>query len=54
MIYEVVPDQFALGSWRAEAIDYDSEGECYVVPFYGPDSEARAKEYADWKNESES
>lgn len=51
MHYEAVPDRYTPGSWCAEAIDYDSEGECYKVIFVGPNSEARAREYAMWKNE---
>jgi hypothetical protein len=48
--YEAVPDQFTPGAWCAEAIDHDSEGECYKVIFIGPDSEARAREYVAWKS----
>ncbi len=53
MIYEVIrsrdcPDD---SEWRAEAIDYASEGECYATIFSGPKAEERAKEYARWKNE---
>lgn len=38
--------------WHVEAIDHDSEGECYVTSFVGLKAEERAKEYAAWKNGS--
>jgi hypothetical protein len=50
MTYEVLRDAHSVDEWCAEAIDFESEGECYKVIFYGPDSEARAREYAAWKN----
>lgn len=50
LTYEVVPCNEHPDEWRAEAIDYDSEGECYVTIFSGPSSEDRAREYADWMN----
>lgn len=50
LTYEVVEDKLQPGDWRAEAVDYASEGECYVVIFCGPDAERRALEYAAWKN----
>src|SRR6202012_5741354 len=37
---------------RVEAIDHESEGECYVTSFFGLRAMERAKEYADWKNRS--
>lgn len=37
---------------RVEAIDHDSEGECYVTSFFGLRAMERAKEYAAWKNGS--
>lgn len=40
-----------LDGWVVEAIG--AEGEVYVTQFYGPLAEARAKEYADWKNSTE-
>ena len=46
MLYEVFEHE---GDWRVEAIDYDSEGECYVSVFYGSDGEKRAREYSTWK-----
>lgn len=49
MKYDALPDRYTPGSWCAEAVDYESEGECYKVIFIGPDSEARAREYAAWK-----
>jgi len=49
MIYACEPVERNQGDgWVAEAIGTD--GECYVVRFTGPDAEARAKEYAAWKN----
>lgn len=50
MEYEVVEDRQYPGDWRAEAIDYASEGECYVVIFAGPHAEQRAREYAELRN----
>jgi hypothetical protein len=38
------------GVWRVEAVDHPSEGEIYLTKFYGPGDEARAREYAEWKN----
>lgn len=48
--YEAFEDQVTRDSWRVEAIDFDSEGECYVAIFSGPGAEGRAREYASWKN----
>ncbi|KKN68705.1 hypothetical protein LCGC14_0448960 [marine sediment metagenome] len=48
--YEVTEDKLYPGDWRAEATDYESEGECYVVIFAGPQAEKRAREYAEFKN----
>lgn len=55
MKYEVVPtlgvpDQ---SEWRVEAIDYESEGECYVTIFSGPQSKERAEEYARFKSKDQ-
>lgn len=36
--------------WHVEGIDHASEGECYVTIFYGLKAQARAEEYAAWKN----
>ena len=36
-------------AWSVEIIDYENEGSVYVTVFHGPDSYARAREYADWK-----
>jgi hypothetical protein len=38
------------GYWSAEAVDYDSEGEIYVVLFLCPNSRKMAEEYAALKN----
>ena len=35
--------------WRVEAIDYESEGECYVTIFSGPQAKERAEEYVHFK-----
>jgi hypothetical protein len=50
LTYEVVQDKLHSTDYRVEAIDRDSEGEVYVAIFSGPDAQARAQEYADWKN----
>ena len=49
MEYEVKQDG---SEWRVEAIDYESEGEVYVAIFSGPQSQERAEEYADVKNDA--
>lgn len=41
----VVERKDSPGTWSVEAIDNQNEGACYVTVFYGPDSEARAREY---------
>ncbi len=46
MTYEVIQDG---DEWRVEAIDYESEGEVCVAIFSGPGAEARAREYALFK-----
>jgi len=48
--YEVVEDAIHAGDYRVEAIDTEADGEIYTAIFTGPDAEARAEEYADWKN----
>jgi hypothetical protein len=48
--YEVVKDSLHAGDFRVEGIDFENEGEVYVTIFSGPDSQARAEEYARWKN----
>ncbi len=48
--YEVVEDILTLGDYRVEAIDSEADGEIYIAIFSGPDSKARAEEYALWKN----
>lgn len=51
MQYEVVPSKLDAGTWLAEAIDHESEGEIYCASFYGQKAKERAQEYAAWKNE---
>jgi hypothetical protein len=51
LAYEVVKDRMSPDTWRAEAIDGRSEGECYVACFMGPRAEDMAREYAAWKND---
>ncbi len=46
--YELVESDLYPGHWHVEAID--NEGRIFVAVFSGPDAEARATEYADWKN----
>jgi hypothetical protein len=48
--YEVVPDRLQLGDYRVEAINKDGDGEVFIAIFVGPDAQARAEEYAEWKN----
>jgi hypothetical protein len=50
--YEVIPDRDTPGVWRAEAIDMDGDGACWVVIFATPSAEVDAREYARWKNGS--
>lgn len=50
MHYDVIACREHIDEWRAEAIEYP-EGLCYVAIFSGPQSEQRAREYADWKNQ---
>jgi hypothetical protein len=51
MRFEVVPDPTAPAVWRVEAIDRNATEEFYLAIFRGPSAEARAREYADWKNQ---
>jgi hypothetical protein len=51
MRYEAFEDRKNPGDWRVEAINFASEGECYVAIFSGPDAQERAEEYAAWKME---
>lgn len=51
LVYEVAEDRTYPGDWRVEAIDMESEGECYVTIFCGHDAETCAREYAAWKND---
>jgi hypothetical protein len=50
--YEVFVSRDAIANdeWRVEAIDYDKDGQIYVAIFCGPQAQARAEEYARWKN----
>lgn len=48
--YEVSEDKLFPGDWRAEATDYENDGECYVVIFSGPQAKERAEEYMLFKN----
>jgi hypothetical protein len=50
LVFDVVEDRNSPGDWRVEAVDHDSEGECYVAIFCGFDAERMAREYAAWKN----
>jgi hypothetical protein len=50
MRFEVVPDPANPASWRVEAIDRNGTEQLYLAIFRGPAAEARAREYADWKN----
>ncbi|WP_041544826.1 MULTISPECIES: hypothetical protein [Chelativorans] len=46
---EVVERHDAPGIWSVEIINYDDEGSVYVTMFFGPRSQERAEEYAEWK-----
>ncbi len=50
--YEVTEDRKVPGTWRAEAINYEGDGEGYVVIFSGPQAKERALEYADSQNKA--
>jgi len=52
LTFEVTQDSLQPGDFRVEAIDADRDGEVYIAIFVGPDAQARAEEYADWKNSS--
>ena len=53
MKYEVVKGTgISLNDWKVEAIDFEGDGDCFVTIFCGPDSEKRAREYAEWKGAS--
>lgn len=52
MKYSVSESRETPGEWRVEFINENSEGEVEVTLFSGRDAEARAKEYAVWKNRS--
>jgi hypothetical protein len=49
MQIEVIEDKLCPGMWRVESMACDSDGEVYVTIFSGPLAEARAREYATWK-----
>lgn len=51
MRYEAFQDKCEPDDWRVEAFNFESEGECYVTIFSGPDAKERAEEYAAWKNQ---
>jgi hypothetical protein len=38
-------------SWNVE--QFDDDGSCLMAVFSGPDAEARAREYADFRNKVE-
>jgi hypothetical protein len=50
LVYKAFADKEGSGVWRVEALDMASEGECYCASFFGFNAEARAQEYAAWKN----
>lgn len=50
MRYETVKDRTTMDTWRVEAINEQGDGEVFVTIFSGHDAEARAHEYAVWKN----
>lgn len=52
MLHEVAKDQTMSDTWRVEAINEQGDGEVFVTIFSGPDAQARAREYAEWKNGS--
>ena len=50
MQYEVARSAGMQDEWRVEATDYERDGVVYLTLFLGPDAEARAREYAEFKN----
>jgi len=50
MEWKCLEDKRSAGDWRVEAIDFDDEGKVYVAIFSGPSAQARAEEYAEFKN----
>ena len=50
IVYEIKEDRGPLfyGDWR---IDYDMDGQHYVVLFSGPNAELRARAYLAWLEE---
>jgi hypothetical protein len=50
MNYEAFNDKSS-SDWRVEAVDFENEGNIYIAIFSGPDAQARAEEYAQWKNQ---
>lgn len=51
MNYEALECELHPGEWVVEAFDMDGDGDCYMARFSGPQSEQRAREYAEWKNQ---
>ena len=49
---EVIQDRANPNEWRVEDINFEDEGSVNVAIFSGPDAEARARVYANWKNMS--
>lgn len=50
MNYDAFKDKSS-NDWRVEAVDFENEGNIYIAIFSGPDAQARAAEYAQWKNQ---
>jgi hypothetical protein len=51
-VYGVFQESDRPERWVAEAIALEEGGVAYTVVFHGPQSETRAREYAEWKNRS--
>jgi len=51
MNYEAFQDKSS-SDWRVEAVDFENEGNVYIAIFSGPDAQARAAEYVQWKNQA--
>jgi hypothetical protein len=50
LAFEAKLDREGRYDWIVGAVDDESEGECYTAIFTGFNAEARAMEYAAWKN----
>jgi hypothetical protein len=50
MNYEAFKDKSS-DDWRVEAVDFENEGSIYIAIFCEPNAQARAAEYAQWKNQ---